>query len=259
MSGGEEGPVGVFASDRDEMKGFSVQGEVARRFAKLLKQAESVAGTPEADAFTEKAMALIAEYGIQVLDSDRTDSADGRQIVLREIEFEGNGADGAITVLAKIGRALHCQVVYEEMSYEPDVYRAEIYGAEIHVERVLLLIDHLAAQCSIAAARDWRQYRGKLKAKEYLKIWHQGFGKRIAQRLSELEARAVHRVAEDSKGMELVLLSDSDRAKSVVFEIYPHLANQDFKRSLKKSEYDAFDLGMKSGDEADINQPRLDK
>lgn len=235
-----------------------MQDDIERRIVKLLKQAESVAGTPEADAFTEKAMALVAEYGIRVLDFDRTDSADGRRIVLREIEFEGNGAEGAITVLTKMGAALHCQVVYEEISYDPDVIRAEIYGAEIHVERALLLIDHLANQCSIAAARDWRQYRGKLRVREYLEIWHQGFGKRIAQRLSELEANAVQRVVEDSKGMELVLLSDSDRAKSVVFEIYPHLANQEFKRSLRESEYDAFELGVKSGDEADIHQPRLD-
>ncbi|MHC6214697.1 DUF2786 domain-containing protein [Rhodococcus ruber] len=45
------------------------------RVEKLLIQAASVAGSPEAEAFTDKAMTLIAEYGITEV--DRQMSADG--------------------------------------------------------------------------------------------------------------------------------------------------------------------------------------
>lgn len=50
---------------------FHMREDIRRRVAKLIAQAESVAGTPEADAFTEKAMAMLTTHGIKEFEAMR--------------------------------------------------------------------------------------------------------------------------------------------------------------------------------------------
>lgn len=236
--------------------------EVKRRIVKLLKQAESVAGTPEAEAFTDKAMALIAEYGITEIDRQLSDSRDPRAIVMDEIIFTGNIASGLMTVMYCVGKALHCAVMPLTATTGRPHCKCEIHGVAVHVERAKLLMEYLRPQVRAALQRDLNSYTGSLKFDEYSENWHWGFGLSIRDRLSALESQAVETITQDRAGTELVLASDLDRAIQAMND-RSRLARRgqetrNSKTELTKEDYLTFMAGLRAGEEADLMQPRID-
>lgn len=236
--------------------------DVKRRIVKLLKQAESVAGTLEAKAFTDKAMALIAEYGITEIDRQLSDSRDPRAIVMDEITFTGNIASGLATVMYCVGKALHCAVMPLTSTTERLHYKCEIHGVAVHVERAKLLMEYLRPQVRAALQRDLNSYTGTLKFDAYLENWHWGFGMSIRDRLEALESQAVEIISQDRKGTELMLASDLERAVQAMNDrrslVKREQMTRDTKAGLTSEDYATFSAGLRAGEEADLMQSRID-
>lgn len=235
--------------------------DVKRRVEKLLRQAASVAGSPEAEAFTDKAMTLIAEYGITEVDRQMSEVDGSRTIIREEMNFKGNMSAGLVAVMHRIGKALHCAVL-PLVAKDRRSGICELYGVAIHVERAMLLMQYLRPQIRASLQQDLNGYSGPLDFESFAEVWHEGFARRIAQRLAELEAEAVVENARDVPKMELVLVSDIDRATQVLFDVRGDVIRfADSARWINEltDEHESpFLRGMFAGDRADIMQTRIE-
>lgn len=236
--------------------------DVKRRIVKLLKQAESVAGTPEAEAFTDKAMALIAEYGITEINRQLSNPRDPRAIVMDEITFTGNIASGLTTVMYCIGKALHCAVMSLTATSGRPHHKCEVHGVAVHVERATLLMEYLRPQVRAALQRDLNAYTGTLKFDEYSENWHWGFGLSIRDRLAALESQAMETLTEDHKGAELVLASDLERAVEAMNDrrkvVIRAKSTREIKSEFTNEDLSTFFAGVRAGENADLMQSRID-
>ncbi|NUS42484.1 MAG: DUF2786 domain-containing protein [Mycobacteriaceae bacterium] len=99
---------------------------------RLLAQASSVAGTPEAEAFTDRAFLLVAKYGADEFPGEATDA-----ILRRDIPVQGAYLRQQVTLVIRIASALHCAYAYRVLS--PDVAFVEVYGTKRHIDRIQIL------------------------------------------------------------------------------------------------------------------------
>ncbi|QIS18517.1 DUF2786 domain-containing protein [Nocardia terpenica] len=175
----------------------------------LFEMAESVAGTPAADTYNERAMALCAKFGIDQAEARRrADAPEQAPIVSEVIRLQGKYIPLQANLLHAIGTALHCATIYS-----PFGKCVIVYGTTDHILRVRLLFRSLTTQMLIGAANsvpeppfDHHQVRA------YRRSWIIGFIRTIQARLTQVEEAAVA----NSPGTSLMLRDDGDRAKETM-------------------------------------------
>jgi len=192
------------------------RAKITERVAKLLRQAEDVAGTPEEMAFQEKAMELLAKYGIdQAMVTAARRGIDAEPGAIEWIcGIDGKYERMQVMVLCSIARALHCSAVYEH--HMKIWYRVYIYGMPRHVERIQMLWEIMQPQMLRMAA----SVTGGRNTTSYRRAYIAGYASAISTRIREQEAKAV----EGAGGGALVLYrSDGEKAQQAMREASPYV------------------------------------
>lgn len=218
--------------------------KIKDRIRKLLAQAEDQEGTPEGEAFLDKAFELLAEYGL-----DRSEVEQSGNAMQREIAIDGSYSLEQAQLLLAIAEALHCV----GFSIGPGNGRADsvtIFGLPQHLDRIELLFSMLRLTMLSGAYRV-RSHRGIVKARRSFMI---GFTERIHERLSAAEET----VAEEASGYGLVLIDDQRRALEAQEE-FLGVRNIRLRSLRRRNEIDphAFGRGAMAGMGADIGQKRV--
>nr|WP_160298022.1 DUF2786 domain-containing protein [Corynebacterium xerosis] len=167
-----------------------MRGDIRDKVRKLLNQAADREGTPEGDAFRDKAFALIAQYGLDP--AKLGDPADaGAEMTVVELDLSGSYQRQQIGLLNALGQALHCEVIYwggGGHGYGRSAARGTVIGAARHVERVQLLFSVLCPHM-LAGAADLRAGNSAVTAR-WRRSFMVGFATVVGDRLAAQERSA---------------------------------------------------------------------
>ena len=213
------------------------------KVAKLLRQAEDVAGTPEEAAFQVKAFELMAKYGIDQAAVDAAkqglDTSDLRDAIQWIVKIEGTYADAQMLLLHNLALALHSKTVYAKSRSGLHMY---VYGVPSHIERIQMLWAILQPQMmrlvkSVKPDYEYKQTRrrynyethqyesyrttGSGYLKSYRRSWIAGFGSAVGERLRTQEEKALQ--AAESSGALVLFRGDAEKAAVALREAHPRL------------------------------------
>ncbi len=195
---------------------------------KLLAKAEDPAATAEeAETYTAKAAALIADYGIDralLGEADPDSDVVGDRVVVLDRPY----AQDKAALLGTVAARLRCQAV-QRVRYVDGAKQISLhlfgYGADL--ERAELLYTSLLLQATSALGRS-RPPRGESVA-AYRRSWLSGFTSAVGRRLDASERRAAEQAragdAARSGGgsVALVLADRSARVEARLDAEYPSL------------------------------------
>lgn len=203
------------------------------KVAKILRQAEDVAGTPEEGVFQARAFEIIAKYGLDMnminAQKEGLDTAGSSpDAELWEVQLEGKYLSNQALLLHGIAKTLHCSTVYASgKGYPKGYYRIYIFGVPVHLERVKFLWEILQPQMLRLVENiqpengfrdEWKfnwetgEYElkstgGRLRA--YRRAWIAGFASEITSRLLQQEQKAV-----ESAGSGALVLYRDDKSRA---------------------------------------------
>lgn len=225
----------------------STSAAMLEKVRKLIAQADSVAGTPEADIFQAKAMELMAKYQI---DQAMLRGADDRtQAVAQIVELSGRYVDMQLVLLHSLSRANWCSLV------QLDKRRLHLFGMPGHVETTLFLFRQLVASMGAQAAKARPPYpvehSGELRV--YRRSFMRGFASEVGSRLRAAQRVNREATAGGERG-ELVLVSDAKKAEAAMRAQYPRLRTA---RSSGRVDAYGAQAGKAAGSRADIGQSRV--
>ncbi|NKY19461.1 DUF2786 domain-containing protein [Tsukamurella spumae] len=231
------------------MSGDTKRENMTAMIGKLLRQADSVPGTKEAEAFEAKAFALLAEYGIAESEARGTKDEQAGSNVVEALTFQlkGKYLRQQIDLLCHIGSALHCENVIW-----PADGKVVLYGVRVHTSRVRILFAMLAPRMIAQAGRETAPWWSDVSTRAYRISWMSGYIYSIKNRLAEAEKRAAdERDAQTSSASQaLVLVSDKDRAQKAMEKANPRLKKDRYRPALAE---DALRKGIQAGLEADLD------
>ena len=230
--------------------------KMQRKVAKLLRQAESVAGTPEEAVFHARAFELIAKYGIDLatVERDRRGldaSAKIPDAIKWTVMIDGKYVPQQGLLLFGLIQTLHCELVY--YAY-PDRYPVEGYGVRRQIHRIQALWEILQPQAVrlVETARPPGNPTAG-ETRRYRRSWIAGFAARVRERLEEQEARAI----ESADAGALVIYHDDARRALVARQ-------KDYPQRLRKAgpltSYSAagYAHGQRDGSSAVMNRSLTD-
>lgn len=244
--------------------------KLREKVAKLLRQAEDVAGTPEEGVFQAKAFELMAKYGISEAAvsaaKEGLDTSDLRDAIQWIVKIEGSYASAQMLLLHNLATALHSRTVYTK-NRQGDLVMY-VYGVPTHIERIQMLWQILQPQMmrlvkTVKPDYDYsslkRRYNyqthefetvrspGSGYLKSYRRSWIAGFGEAVGSRLREQEIQAL---AAAETGSALALFTgDTERAEIALRREHPRL------RSSKSSRVNGagYSHGQRDGRNAAFN------
>lgn len=213
---------------------------IKTKIQKLLAQAQDRAGTPEGDAFQEKAFALLASYGLK--ESDIKDAEHNPSDILREIvHLHGRYIPLQKYLLTKISRALHCRVVFTDKT-------GFLFGARRHIERVMMLFPMLNNIMAAGATKQKADALSALNTTQLRRSYMYGFSNGVEIRL----AKADKDVAKESGvGTEIMLADDELRAKAALNKAFPRVKATRRTAALSAT---ALEAGMAEARKLDLDQ-----
>ena len=213
------------------------------RVRKLLAKAEDPACTPEeAEAFTAKATALIAKYGVdQAMLAAADPAAD--PVGDRMVPVIPPYARDKAALLAAVAGPLRCRVVQLTL---PGVTRMHMFGHAADLERVELLFTSLLVQAAHGLAGT-AVPRGE-HAAAYRRSWLAGYTHAVQARLWAAEQKA----AAAAPGAELVLVDRTDLVERRRAETYPRLA----RLGPRRLRGGGMAHGYRAGEKADLGADR---
>lgn len=238
---------------------MSNRDKLTETVAKLLRQAESVAGTPEEAAFQSRAFEIMAKYGLEMsfvqaaregLDvSDMPREATEWIVTLNGGQYIGAQAQ----MLMSMARALHCRSCYlttqgyRNADGKPGA-KVWIYGMPHHIDRLQILWDILRPQAlrqvKIVKPGPWSDTNTKV----FRRSWISGFSNAVSCRITEQEDKAI----EGAGGGALVLYkSDTRAAKDALAKAHPRLSNRRSNRQFDRNGYAA---GQQAGRSASFSR-----
>lgn len=214
--------------------------------AKLLTQAASVAGTPEAEAFTDRAFQLTAALGIQ--QSGIPDAV----VRHREFPVRGEFLHQRIILLVAIATALHCAHACWHLN--PTAATVEMYGVQGHIDRVQLLYGPLSTRMFRQAMESaWSQSCG-MALEDHRISWMHGFILSIRSRLSGAEATAAAE-ADRHSGTDVHTRRHITDAERAVVEKQRRLPDVRPSTYSPRLERDALAEGYRAGQKSDPWRP----
>ncbi|APC43132.1 hypothetical protein SEA_KERBEROS_84 [Mycobacterium phage Kerberos] len=241
------------------------------KVAKLLRQAEDVAGTPEEAVFQAKAFELISKYGIDMAQVQATkeglDVSELPDAIRWEWTFSGKYEAQQVLLLHGIVQALHCKAVLNTMRRAEGgkAQRLIVFGVPRHIERVeflwsllrpqmLRLVETVRPDGGFAPRYKYDYVTGEYKKKStagqlksYRRSWIAGFAQTIGERLRAEENRAL----EGSTGNALVLFrGDAERAAVALREAFPRTTRA---RGRTRYDHNGYAHGQRDGRSATMN------
>jgi hypothetical protein len=223
---------------------------------KLLAKAEDPATTPpEAEAYTAKAAALMAAYGIDralLALADPSLEVVGDLVVVVDRPYAADKAD----LLSTVASALGCRVV--RRTRYPDGVKElslHLFGHASDLQRAELLHTSLLVQALHALARtpvpSWDHPAA------FRRSWLAGFTQSIGRRLVEVEASAAagaaDRFARHGTSSALVLADRSHAVETARDQAYPQLGRASPRRLSGTGRRE----GWSAGQRADLGDTRL--
>jgi hypothetical protein len=207
--------------------------------AKLLRQAEDVAGTPEEQVFHAKAFELMAKYGLDIANIEaHKEGLDVSQLpdaIKWSARISGKYAYQQLLLLHNISQALHCKTVYTTIRDASDgkkCYALHVFGVPRHVERVEMLWNILQPQMlrlvgvvrptAIRAGYrydprigEYRESDGRGQVKAFRRAWIAGFGSSVGERIREQEKKII----DSAGGGALVLYKDDSKRAEIAMRV----------------------------------------
>ncbi|MDT7617781.1 MAG: hypothetical protein QOG20_1830 [Pseudonocardiales bacterium] len=220
---------------------------------KLLAKADRAATPDEAQAYTAKAVELMARHGI---DDALLAAADpGRdEIGAQQIAMDDPYSAGKARLLAWTASALRCRAVLHE-AWGGKVAAVTVFGFASDRERVELLYTSLLLQAGSQLLRQ-RPARPGESVAAYRRSWLHGFAVEVHRRLTEAEAGAVAEHAGTSNGhrsVALVLADRSARVERAYAEAFPRMGRA--RRAMLSGS--GFRAGAAAGERADLDGSAL--
>jgi hypothetical protein len=224
----------------------------AEKVAKLLRQAEDVAGTPEEGVFQARAFEIMAKYGIaEAMVRARRhglDTADISGAVEHIFDITGTYANAQMLLLAGMGRSLHCKGVYRGL--RGGGIQLYLYGMPDHIERVKFLWGLLGPQ-AVRLAGIVRPAGDSVSpgyVTVYRRSWMAGFANAIETRILEQE----NKIIEGVSGALVLYKNDEQRAEDARKRRFPSL--RDARRSSRRMDFSAYLHGQRDGRSASFNR-----
>ncbi|WP_018297763.1 DUF2786 domain-containing protein [Corynebacterium lubricantis] len=226
--------------------------KIKERVQKLLNQAADREGTPEGDAFYDKAFELMASYGFD--ERDLGTKQVGDNISRKVFAFSGAYTDMQAYLLNSLVRGLHC-VAFSAGTYRSTkVKQMTVFGAERHLDRVDLLFSLLNPQMIVLAKRVRAHPELGVSAVVARRSFMIGFASRVGERLRQAEKT----VSDSSNGYAVALIDDAAKAEAArdafAEEEGITLASSKSRRSM---DADSYFQGVDAGNGSDIGQTRL--
>jgi len=243
-----------------------VNDDILAKARKLLAKGEDPAATPaEAETYTKKAMALIAEYGIdEALLAEK--HADKRKVGELEVECHAPFSQEKAILINTISVALGCRGVLRTKWRDGDYRRASqsdrqvktmhLFGRESDLRRVeLLYTSLLLQQANALTSLQIPHFENSPAA--YRRSWLQGYTAAIGSRLEAAEKAAAReaderpeRAAETASGNStaLVLARRDEEVEEAMRGVYPHLKQS----KSRQSSGNGFGSGYAEGRRADL-------
>jgi hypothetical protein len=224
------------------------------RIRKLLARAER-AGTPEeAQACTDKAVELMARYGIDAaLLAESGEVAD--EIGATRIEVSDPYSAGKARLLGWTATALRCRAVLHQAG-GGRVSAVTVFGFASDRERVEVLFTSLLLQAANELVRV-RPERLHESVAAYRRSWLYGFAVEVHRRLVAAEEKAEQNVTEEqatgAPGAALVLASRTDKVDQAYAQAFPGLG-RGRRATLSGS---GFGNGAQAGRRADLGAKRV--
>jgi hypothetical protein len=195
-----------------------VDDKLMARVRALLTQAEHPnTSREEAEAFTARAAALMAKYGIdQALLAER--GASGRQVTRADIELSAPYAREKGALLGTIAAHTRCRALLHKLG--KTITGATLFGFPADLERAQVLYTSLLLQATRDVVRE-RPQSWESKA-AYRRSWLAGFGAAIGRRLQETEETAEREAERDTgRSVALVLADRSAVVDRAVADAFP--------------------------------------
>lgn len=210
--------------------------------AKLLRQAEDTAGTPEGDIFQAKAFEVMAKYGIEQAEVQAAqqglDTSTIPDAVRWSWTFTGKYVAQQALLLNNLVTALHGKAVLSTNRGTKE-QTLIVFAVPRHLERIQFLWDILRPQMlrlvetvrpegdvNAGYKYDYRtgEYKKKSTAgliKSYRRAWIAGFGQAVGDRVRAEESKAL----EGAGGALVLYRDDASRAAVALREAFPRVRN----------------------------------
>ena len=216
------------------------------RVRKLLAQAASVAGTPEAEVFEAKAMALMAQYGIDEADARASGAAPAVKIEKIRVEISGKYVETRVRFVGMLAGALNCEALFYKNPAKARSSIVTVYGMPSHLARLQFLVGALTPEMlkrADAARPDYWIAPGQLRV--YRRSFLRGYGARVAYRLRQEGVKA----QEGHTSGALVLVDDRKKAAQALADDHP---NARMVKSAAQTRADGKQAGDAAGRRANI-------
>lgn len=224
---------------------FNIE-KLKTRVQKLLAQAESVSGTPEAEIFEAKAMELIAQYGI----SEAEARAGGKlevKVEFVDVFFKGRYTDMQTRLLHRLSSTLRCESIAFSTKRGANATSMRIYGMPSHLARVQMLFDTLVPHMLKEAGKARPSFDANYgEMRVFRRSFMMGYIITVRDRLAKADRMAMV----NHEAGALVLVSDREKAKKAVEEAFP---NAKTTKSAAKTDAEGWVSGSVAGQKADLN------
>jgi hypothetical protein len=225
-----------------------IEAKIAERVRALLAKAESTEFPEEAETYTAKAQALMAKYAIDQLAVDAARGRPAGDVVSRHIDLDVPYGSAKCNLLAAVGQANHCEVLWSSRTRT-----AIVFGFEPDLDAVELLFTSLLTQATTAMLQASRQEDGT-SVRSFRHAFFVAYAGRVGFRLHEV-ARAAVQAGEAEHGNDLLpaLVRKDEAVRRAVAEEFPRT------RSKPVSISNGWGLraGEAAADRADLGGTRL--
>lgn len=223
---------------------------------KLLAKAEGAATPAEAEAYTEKAVQLMARHGI---DEALLGAADpGRdEIGAVRLGMDDPYSAGKARLLGWVASPFGCRCVLHG-AWGGRVAAVTVFGHASDRARVELLYTSLLLQATSQLVRLRPPDPGESVA-AYRRSWLHGFAVEVHRRLTAAQeaarAEARGQVGGSGPSVELVLADRHERVERAYAEAFPRLGRA--RRSTLSGS--GLGAGVRAGSRADLGRPAVDR
>jgi hypothetical protein len=202
--------------------------QILAKIRKLLAKAEDPAATPEeAETYTAKAAALVADYGIDralLAQAEPESDVVGDRVVVLDPPYALDKAD----LLSGVAIRLRCRCV-QRVRYVDGARQISLhlFGYDSDLFRAEVLYTSLLLQATDRLNRARPPFGESVAA--FRRSWLAGFTAAVVRRLAEAERRAQHRAEEahassSGRSVSLVLADRSVAVTSAMEAEYPSLS-----------------------------------